>query len=129
MRIYIVEDDSRRMVWFRKTFCDCEIYHTQEVKTACKDIEENDYDIIFLDRDLFRSAANEDDKGNELTGEDVALYMRDNKLAEESAIVIHSLNPVGQKNIKRLLDDYHSQVIQIPFTQLKKMKRKDFKEN
>lgn len=129
MKIYIVEDDQRRMVWFRKTFCDCEICHTQEVIIACNDIESNEYDIIFLDRDLFRSATNEDDEGNELTGEDVARYMRDNKLAENSAIIIHSLNPVGQINIKKLLDDYHPQVHVIPFNKLRKMTREDFIKN
>lgn len=126
MRIYIVEDDKQRMVWFRKTFSDCEIYHTEEALQACQDIEENEYNIIFLDRDLFHSAANEDAEGNELTGEDVARYMRDNQLAKDAAIVIHSLNPIGQKNIRILLDDYHSQVYTIPFTELRKMSREDF---
>ena len=129
MRIYIVEDDNSRMNWFRKTFSDCEIYYTQNVKTACCDIKNNQYDIIFLDRDLFYGGANEDEKGNELTGEDVARYIKDNGLAKDAAIVIHSLNPIGQKNIKRLLDDYHSQVYTIPFTELKKMSRKDFVVN
>ena len=40
MKIYIVEDSPERMEWFRKTFHDCEIYHTFNVQQACKDIED-----------------------------------------------------------------------------------------
>ena len=117
MRIYIVEDSPERMVWFRDTFHDCEIYHTMDVAQACKDIEENEYDIIFLDRDLSHYKH---------TGEDIAWHMKENELAEKSAIVIHSVNPRGQRNIKKYLDEYHTQVYQIPFTELRKMKREDF---
>jgi len=117
MRIYIVEDAPERMEWFRKTFNDCEIYHTFNVQQACKDIEENEYDIIFLDRDLSHPKYN---------GEDIAWHMMENKLAEKAAVVIHSVNPRGQRSMKKYLDRYHSQVYQIPFTELRKMKREDF---
>ena len=117
MKIYIVEDAPERMEWFRTTFHDCEITHTDQVEKACKDIEENEYDLIFLDRDLGHYKFN---------GEDIAWHMKENKLAEKSAIVIHSVNPRGQRNMKKYLDTYHSQVLQIPFPQLRKMKREDF---
>lgn len=116
MRIYIVEDAPERMEWFRKTFHDCEIYHTDQVEQACNDIEENEYDIIFLDRDL----------GPKFNGEDIAWHMKENELAEDSAIIIHSVNPRGQRNMSKYLGEYHSQVLVIPFTQLIKMKREDF---
>lgn len=117
MRIYIVEDAPERMEWFRKTFHDCEIYHTDQVEQACNDIEENEYDIIFLDRDLGHPKFN---------GEDIAWHMKENELAEDSAIIIHSVNPRGQRNMSKYLGEYHSQVLVIPFTQLIKMKREDF---
>jgi DNA-binding LytR/AlgR family response regulator len=118
MRIYIVEDSRERIEWFRKVFFDCEIYHTKDIEQACKDIEENEYDIIFLDRDLSHY---------ELNGENIALYMKDKKLAQKSAIIIHSVNPNGQTNIKKILEEYHPYVLILLFTQLKNMKRVDFK--
>lgn len=120
MKIYILEDAPERIAWFEEVFADCEIFYTDQVDQACKDIEENEYDIIFLDRDLGHPKFN---------GEDVAWYMKENELAKNSAIVIHSVNTRGQRNIKRYLDKYHSQVYQIPFPQLMKMKREDFKVN
>ena len=117
MRIYIVEDAPERMEWFRKVFHDCEIYHTMNVEQACNDIEENEYDIIFLDRDLSHP---------KFTGEDIAWHMMEKQLAQKSAIVIHSMNTRGQRNIKKYLEKYHSQVYVIPFSQLRKMKREDF---
>jgi len=100
MKIYIVEDSPERMEWFRKTFHDCEIYHTFNVQQACKDIEENEYDLIFLDRDLSHYKFN---------GEDIAWHMKENKLAENAAIVIHSVNPRGQRNMKKYLDKYFNE--------------------
>jgi len=120
MKIYILEDAPERMEWFRATFHDCEITHTDQVDQACNDIEESEYDIIFLDRDLGHYKFN---------GEDVAWHMKENKLARDAAIVIHSVNPRGQRNMKKYLDEYHPQVLQIPFTQLIKMKREDFNQN
>ncbi len=117
MKIYIVEDAPERMEWFRKTFHDCEITHTDQVDKACKDIEENKYDIIFLDRDLGHYKFN---------GEDISWYMYENELAKDSAIVIHSVNPRGQRSMSCHLAKYHKQVLQIPFTELCKMKREDF---
>ncbi len=117
MKIYILEDAPERMEWFLEIFKDCDIEYTDQVEKACNDIEANEYDIIFLDRDLGHP---------KLNGEDVAWHMKENKLAKKSAIVIHSVNPIGQRNIKKYLDSYHSQVLQIPFTQLRKMKREDF---
>jgi len=118
MRIYILEDMSIRMEWFRKTFHDCEIYHTDKVKKACEDIENNEYDLIFLDRDL---------GDYKLTGEFVTDYMVEKRLAQNSAIVIHSSNEPARIRMKENLDVYHKDVHIIPFTELYNMKREDFK--
>jgi len=118
MRIYVLEDMSIRMEWFRKTFHDCEIYHTDKVKKACEDIENNKYDLIFLDRDL---------GDYKLTGEFVTDYMVDKQLAQNSIIVIHSSNEPSRKRMKDNLNKYHKNVYIIPFTELYNMNRDDFK--
>jgi CheY-like chemotaxis protein len=119
-KIYVFEDSSERMKWFLRIFKDCEITHTEDAGTACQDIEHNEYDIIFLDRDMGHY---------KFSGEDIAKYMAEKKLAKDATIVIHSVNPLGQRKIKEYLDEYHDNVYQIPFTELNKMEREDFTWN
>ena len=50
--IFVLEDSHERIKWFQKTFGDCNLTFTDDVKTACDELRTKDYDIIFLDRDL-----------------------------------------------------------------------------
>lgn len=118
VEIFILEDSPERIKWFRKTFGDCSLFFTKDVKTACDEIRTKDYDLIFLDRDLGHSKEN---------GEDVAWTMKEEQLAKNSCIVVHTVNPRGQRNIKEYLSQYHNNFHVIDFTQLRKMKREDFK--
>lgn len=115
--IFILEDCPERVKWFQKTFGDCNLCITKDVKTACDEIRTKDYDLIFLDRDLGHLKEN---------GEDVAWVMKEEQLAKEALIVVHTVNPRGQINIKKYLDQYHKNFHIISFVQLRKMKRSDF---
>ena len=115
--VFILEDEPERVKWFRKTFGDCNLVFTKDVDTACDELRTKDYDLVFLDRDLSHPTEN---------GEDVAWAMKQERLASHACIVIHSVNQRGQRVINRYLSSYHSNVHQIPFTQLRKMKREDF---
>ncbi len=115
--IFILEDCPERIKWFRKTFGDCNLCITKDVKTACDEIRTKDYDLIFLDRDLGHPKEN---------GEDVAWVMKEEKLAKTACVVVHTVNPRGQRNIKKYLEKYHKNVNMINFTKLRKMKRSDF---
>lgn len=57
--------------------------------------EEGPFDIIDLDHDL----------GEEKTGYDIAKYIVENNIPIK-AFTIHSMNPVGVKNIRELLTHY-----------------------
>ena len=116
--IFILEDSSERIKWFRKTFGDCNLIITKNIKTACDELRTKDYDLIFLDRDLDHPKD---------TGEDVALVMKNEQLAKNACIVVHSVNPIGQRNIKRHLEEYHDDINMIDFIRLARMKRSDFK--
>ena len=116
--IFVLEDSPERIKWFQKTFGDCNIVYTKDVITACDEIRTKDYDIIFLDRDLGHPKEN---------GEDVAWIMKEEQLAKDSCIIVHTVNPRGQRNIKKYLEQYHNNFYVINFTQLRKMKRSDFK--
>jgi hypothetical protein len=115
--IFILEDAPERIKWFQQTFGDCNIVYTKDVETACDELRTKDYDLIFLDRDLGHPKEN---------GEDVAWVMKEEQLARNACIVIHTVNPRGQRNIKKYLEQYHRDVHLIDFTLLRKMKRSDF---
>jgi hypothetical protein len=115
--IFILEDCPERIKWFRMTFGDCNLCITKDVKTACDEIRTKDYDLIFLDRDLGHPKEN---------GEDVAWVMKEEQLAKSACIVVHTVNPRGQRNIKKYLESYHKNFHVISFVQLRKMKRSDF---
>ena len=118
INIFVLEDEIERIKWFESTFNDCSMFITCDVDDACLKLKENKYDLIFLDRDLADSTK---------SGEDVARIMEKDKLNTDACIVVHTVNPVGRINIKKCLDSYHNNVNFIDFTQLKKLKRKDFK--
>lgn len=118
MRILILEDDPNRFAWFRKTFADDDVTFTTRVPQALSCLRGSSYDLIFLDRDLGQPKEN---------GEDVSWAMKEEKLAENSTVVIHSVNTYGQRNMKRDIESYNPNVEVIPFTQLRKLNRVDFK--
>lgn len=112
MKIYIIEDSEYRINWFKETFKDSQIEWTDNVSQACKDITNNEYDVIFIDRDLADTTE---------TGEDVIKEMVKNKLAQNAIIIIHTVNIRGEE-MKRQLTVYHQNVHHINFVSLKKMK-------
>jgi hypothetical protein len=118
LNIFILEDSPERMKWFEKTFSDCNIFSTLDIEEACDKLRSNEYDLIFLDRDLSHPRGK--------SGEDVAWVMKEEKLAQKACIVIHTVNPRGQRNIKKYLETYHKNINVISFPQLWKMKRSDF---
>jgi hypothetical protein len=117
--IFILEDSSERMRWFKQTFSDCNIVYTKDVKNACDELRTKDYDLIFLDRDLGWSTTE--------SGEDVARVMKEEQLAKDACVVIHSVNPVGVEIMKNYLEEYHNSVKVIRYPSLLQMKRGDFK--
>ncbi len=117
LNILVLEDEAERWNWFNKIFFSDNITFTFSSKKTIQYLKNDSFDIIFLDRDL------ENIKDN---GEKVALEMMKQKLNLRATIVIHTMNPNGQESMKCYLEKYHKKVYVIPYTQLIKMKRKDF---
>ena len=117
LNILVLEDEAERWNWFNKIFSSDEVTFTFAVKRTIQCLKEDNYDIIFLDRDLGDTEDN---------GEKVALEMMKQKLNLRATIVIHTMNPNGQESMKSNLEKYHKKVYVIPYTQLIKMKREDF---
>ena len=116
--IFVLEDSPERIKWFRKTFGDCNLTFTDDVKEACDELRTKDYDLVFLDRDLGHPRGE--------SGEDVAWVMKEEKLAQHVPVVVHTVNPRGQRVIKRYLEEYHKNIHIINFVQLRKMSKEDF---
>jgi DNA-binding response OmpR family regulator len=74
------------------------------VSTTAKDAIEwlstEKYDIVFLDHDLGGGAYLESGPG---TGYEVAQYIASDSKYNEVPIIIHSWNPVGAENMKKLI--------------------------
>jgi len=117
LNVFILEDAPERISWFQNTFSDCNIIITHNVEEACNLLRGNNFDLIFLDRDL----------GDlKFSGEDVAWCMKNENLQNNACIVIHTVNTRGQRVMPRYLQNF-SNVNVIPFPQLMNLKREDFK--
>ncbi len=118
LNILVLEDEIERWKWFNKTFFNNQddITFVDSSKKAIEYLKNEDYDLVFLDRDLGNTKDN---------GEKVALEMMKQKLCLRATIVIHTMNPQGQESMKSYLEKNHVVEV-IPYTELIKLTRKDF---
>lgn len=100
-RIFIWLDDERQIspLWIKRA--DDDIYF-MKIKSAISlinwfETKANEYDKIFISFDH--------DLGGTLTGYDVAKYIVENE-CNLTGFTVHSMNPVGAKNIIDLLTHY-----------------------
>ncbi len=119
LEVLVLDDEFDNRVWFYDTFTGCNIASTSEPGHITEILKIYEYDIVFLDGDL--------GEGQKHGGQDVTYTLMMKKIALDTTFVIHSMNPVKQELMKSHLDQYHSKVFVIPYSQLRKMKRKDFK--
>ncbi len=115
MMIFVLEDGKKRTRFFRQACIGHYLDLVDNVFEAKNHLANKEYQYIFLDHDLddlqFVDSCNPD------TGWQVAKFINNNKLQKDATIIIHTLNPIGQINMKHVLP--RAKVI--PFTQLKDM--------
>lgn len=115
--------DSRN-TWFRQNFIGRILTFSYTFEQAEKALQEDVYDLIFLDHDLceehYVAMYKPEDVELVGTGADVAKLIVEHSYSPEAQIIIHSLNPVGSENMYRILKSAHRVVQKIPFTELKK---------
>jgi len=100
MKILVVEDDVYRLDWFRDKFKNQELSTVMTADEAITLLSKSlDYEIIFLDHDLGGRVFVNSSEHN--TGFTVAMYLKNKDY--KNRIIVHSLNPVGAKNIKNIL--------------------------
>lgn len=102
MKILILEDDKERLASFRRELIGHEVFYTDMADTAIKQLEENEWDFLFLDHDL----------GGEVfvtriknTGYEVAIWLEEHPERKPSTIYLHSLNPNGRMRMKQAIPE------------------------
>ena len=100
-KILILEDASYRMQWFRKEYgVNHKIVHVEHIDDALKEMEIEQFDILFLDHDLEDQIYVDPDEmyncGSNLTRQIAHLYNEGKfQWLKDVPIVIHSHNPAG----------------------------------
>jgi CheY-like chemotaxis protein len=103
MRILILDDDLSRHKHFKANLIGHELTHTETAQECIDQIANNElFDYIFLDHDLGGNVYVESGKN---TGYEVAQYLANNpdKIPGKRKVLVHSLNPVGAKNMARII--------------------------
>lgn len=112
MRILILDDDQIRHDHFKQKYTDHDITHTYTVEETVNAIMLDKFSYIFLDHDLGGLQMVESGNG---TGYEIAKFLHDNpQYLPTHDIVVHSLNPIGRKNMIDVLKKVHNNVIDAP---------------
>lgn len=109
MKVLVVEDNPERIKAFQRALINHDAFYADTAESASKLIQDNIFELIFLDHDL--GGLEYLDSNHPNTGYQVAKKILTNN-NNNARIVIHSCNPPGAKNINRLLPN----AIVTPFT-------------
>src|SRR5437764_7239547 len=95
-RIFILDDDLRRLVWFKKHFSGTHVETASDVNQARELLSINRYDMIFLDHDLLPEHYYSDNADDLRTGYAIAYWLANNPtLQRTSTITVHTRNADG----------------------------------
>ena len=100
-KVFILEDLPDRQKAFKEKFKEHQLTICDNVNDSKQLLLDNQYDLICLDHDLGGEAFVDSNYYN--TGYTLAKFILENNI--KSKVVIHSLNPVGAKNIKFILPE------------------------
>ena len=100
MKILILDDQETRHVYFKEAFKSHTLSHVYTSNECIDKLSEEEFDCVTLDHDLGRLEMVE---SGENTGYAVAKWLYENPDKQPNIIRLHSLNPVGRKNMKFLL--------------------------
>lgn len=103
MRILILDDDNVRHVAFNNFFVGKAFVKNVSTAEQCiNELENNQWDIVFLDHDLGGDTFVVSDIG---TGWEVAKWIHDHPDKKPYDVIIHSFNPSGAHLMKNLIKD------------------------
>ena len=115
MKIFVLEDSFERIQLFRRKLADHQVTYCDDVEAAKDILKEEAFSILFLDHDLDDQIFVKSCEPN--TGYQLAKWLKESGLTF-AQIFIHSMNPVGAKNIEREVKGLAPEVYAIPFPAL-----------
>jgi hypothetical protein len=96
IRVFLLDDDTRRHVWFAKRFDGDHLDIAEDVTSAQECLSANLYDAIFLDHDLLPEHYHAASTDDECTGYAIALWLASRpELQRASTILVHTRNADG----------------------------------
>lgn len=111
-RVLVVEDDSARILVFKKLLVGYIADFSDNASEAIELLAKEKYDALFLDHDLGNRMYVDSNDPN--TGYQLAKHIAEKEL--DFKIFVHSLNPAGVDNIVSVLPN----AIRLPFTRIYK---------
>jgi CheY-like chemotaxis protein len=89
LNILILEDDKRRVTLFKQYLIGSSITITEHTDDCIKYLEENTWDILFLDHDLDQKVYVPSGPG---TGYEVAMWLKNNPERVPKHVILHTCN-------------------------------------
>ena len=116
IRVFLLDDDKRRHVWFSKRFEGDHLDIADDVTGAREFLSGNLYDAIFLDHDLLPEHYHSDSNDDENTGFAIALWLASRpELQRASTIMVHTRNADGAMRMVEELRRSGRQAEYVPF--------------
>ena len=119
IRVFLLDDDSRRHTWFAKRFEGDRLDIADDVAGAFEFLSANLYDAIFLDHDLLPEHYHSEETDDERTGYAVAAWLAARpELQRASTILVHTRNADGAMRMVEELRRAGRQAEYVPFPML-----------
>jgi hypothetical protein len=116
IRVFLLDDDKRRHVWFSKRFERDHLDIADDVTGAREFLSGNLYDAIFLDHDLLPEHYHAEETDDENTGYAIALWLASRpELQRASTILVHTRNADGAMRMVEELRRSGRQAEYVPF--------------
>jgi hypothetical protein len=116
IRVFLLDDDTRRHVWFAKRFDGDHLDIAEDVAGAQEFLSANLYDAIFLDHDLLPEHYHAESEDDERTGYAIALWLASRpELQRASTILVHTRNANGAMRMVEELRRSGRQAEYVPF--------------
>ena len=116
IRVFLLDDDSRRHTWFAKRFEGDHLDIADDVSLAREFLSGNLYDAIFLDHDLLPEHYHAETTDDENTGYAIALWLASRpELQRASTILVHTRNADGAIRMVEELRRAGRQAEYVPF--------------
>ena len=119
IKVFLLDDDTRRHVWFAERFKGDELDIAEDVTHAQEFLTANYYDAIFLDHDLLPEHYHSKSNDDERTGYAIALWLASNSnIQPASTILVHTRNAEGAMRMVEELRRAGRRAEYVPFPML-----------